>query len=63
MSGFNTDNSLSLIILRGSFSFVGFYGTGGSYTYTASDEYDPDFPLKALKNAIVHEYDRDSFWK
>jgi hypothetical protein len=35
----------------------------GGYTYTESDEYGPDFPLKALKNAIVREHDRNSFWK
>jgi predicted RNA-binding Zn-ribbon protein involved in translation (DUF1610 family) len=35
----------------------------GSYTYTVSDEYGPDFPLKALRNAIVREYDREPFWK
>jgi len=35
----------------------------GSYTYTTSDEYGPDLPLKALKNAIIREYDRDPFWK
>jgi hypothetical protein len=40
-----------------------FHEPDGSYTYTASDEYGPDFPLKALKNAIVREYDRDPFWK
>lgn len=35
----------------------------GSYTYIKSDEYGPDSPLKALNNAIIREYDRDSFWK
>ncbi|WP_267643970.1 hypothetical protein [Haloarchaeobius amylolyticus] len=35
----------------------------GSYTFTGSDEHGPDFPLKALKNAIVREYDQDPFWK
>jgi len=35
----------------------------GSHTFTESDEYGPDFPLKALKNVIVREYDRDPFWK
>jgi len=34
-----------------------------SYSYTESDEYGPDFPLKALKNAIVGEYDREPFSK
>lgn len=35
----------------------------GGFTYTESGEHAPDFPLKALRNAIVRESTREPLWK